>query len=405
MVGMNQMKKKMVVGIVIGAAIGVVGIGLTLWWAITTINSYKEGTNKEYNRLYTQDVAVLNRDVIQGEVITSDMVTTVNVHKRTVPTGALNLSEIPGNVAKFNIPASIPITASMVTKEIVSADVRDQEINTVVMPSDLVTGDYVDIRIMYPSGTDYIVLAQKKVGEISGSTMWLQLTEDERLILNGAMVDSYLNEGTKLYATKYTDPEAQIKLDDETDAKLKGYMLKAIASTFNLSITDTDITNFIKNENGEKTDATTSGTTTANSNTAATVETAEGEATTADTTNGTATSAGVTTSDLKKVEDIFGLLTKYKNFASTLTRTSENYQPNTQIIAMMNSNANVLQEAKDKLSTTARQNIENSLSTYKSQQGDDYSNVVSGAQASIDDQKAQREALLNGSATSSESGV
>ena len=59
MVGMNQMKKKMVVGIVIGAAIGVVGIGLTLWWAITTINSYKEGTNKEYNRLYTQDVAVL----------------------------------------------------------------------------------------------------------------------------------------------------------------------------------------------------------------------------------------------------------------------------------------------------------------------------------------------------------
>lgn len=66
------------------------------------------------------------------------------------------------------------------------------------------------------------------------------------------MVDSYLNEGTKLYATKYTDPEAQIKLDDETDAKLKGYMLKAIASTFNLSITDTDITNFIKNENGEK---------------------------------------------------------------------------------------------------------------------------------------------------------
>lgn len=403
MVGMNQMKKKMIVGIVIGAAIGAVGIGLTLWWSITTVNSYKKGTNREYNRLYTQDVAVLNRDVIQGEVITSDMITTVNVHKRTVPTGALTQSEISGNVAKFNIPASIPITSSMITQEIVSADVRDQEINTVVMPSDLVTGDYVDIRIMYPSGTDYIVLAQKKVGEISGSTMWLQLTEDERLILNGAMVDSYLNEGTKLYATKYTDPQAQIKLDDETESKLKGYMLRAIASTFNLSITDTDINDFIKND--QKTNETTTGTTTSNSTTTATVETAEGEDTTSGTTSGTTSSTGVTSSDLKKVEDIFGLLTKYKNFASTLTRTSENYQPNTQIIAMMNSNANVLQEAKDKLSTTARQNIENSLSTYKSQQGDDYSNVVSGAQASIDEQKAQREALLNGSTTSSEAGV
>lgn len=403
MVGMNQMKKKMIVGIVIGAAIGAVGIGLTLWWSITTVNSYKKGTNREYNRLYTQDVAVLNRDVIQGEVITSDMITTVNVHKRTVPTGALTQSEISGNVAKFNIPASIPITSSMITQEIVSADVRDQEINTIVMPSDLVTGDYVDIRIMYPSGTDYIVLAQKKVGEISGSTMWLQLTEDERLILNGAMVDSYLNEGTKLYATKYTDPQAQVKLDDETESKLKGYMLRAIASTFNLSITDTDINEFIKND--QKTNETTTGTTTSNSTTTATVETAEGEDTTSGTTSGTTSSTGVTSADLKKVEDIFGLLTKYKNFASTLTRTSENYQPNTQIIAMMNSNANVLQEAKDKLSTTARQNIENSLSTYKSQQGDDYSNVVSGAQASIDDQKAQREALLNGSTTSTESGV
>lgn len=357
MVGMNQMKKKLFTGIGIGAGIGVVGIGLTLWWSLATIQSYKDGTNKEYNRLYTQDVAVLNRDVIQGEVITSDMVTTVNVHKRTVPSGALALSEITGNVAKFNIPASIPITTSMITSEIVSADVRDQEINTILMPSDLLTGDYIDIRIMYPNGTDYIVLAQKQVGTISGSTMWLTLTEDERLLLNGAMVDSFLNEGTKLYATKYTDPEAQVKIADETDATLRGYMLDVIAKTFNLEVSKEDM--------------------------AASTPNAEGQ------TNTSAVSANMQT-----VNSIFDLITKYKNYASTLTRTAENYQPNSQIIDMMKTNANVLQDAKNKLSAEARQNIESGLSSYKSQQGDEYQNVVEGAETSIEEQKNERQNLL-----------
>lgn len=357
MVGMNQMKKKLVTGIIIGAAIGVVGIGLTLWWSITTIKSYEAGTNKKYNRLYTQDVAVLNRDVIQGEVITSDMVTTVNVHKRTVPTGALSVSEIAGNVAKFNIPASIPITSSMITSEIVSADVRSQEINTILMPSDLVTGDYVDVRIMYPNGTDYIVLAQKQVGTISGSTMWLTLTEDERLILNGAMVDSYLNEGTKLYATKYTDPEAQIKIADETDDTLRGYMLDVIAKTFNLEVSKEDVNASLSEE-------------------------------------GTTTNTSAISANMQTVNSIFDLITKYKNYASTLTRTTENYQPNSQIITMMKSNANVLQDAKNKLSAEARQNIESALSSYKAQQGDEYQNVVSGAESSIEEQKSERQNLL-----------
>ena len=355
MVGMNQMKKKLVTGIIIGAAIGVVGIGLTLWWSITTINSYKAGTNKEYNRLYTQDVAVLNRDVIQGEVITSDLITTVNVHKRTVPTGALSLSDITGKVAKFNIPASIPLTSSMVTDEIISADVREQEINTILMPSDLVTGDYVDIRIMYPNGTDYIALAQKRVGKISGSTMWLTLTEDERLILNGAIVDSYLNEGSKLYATKYSDPESQVKMADETDATLKGYMLDAISKAFNLEVSQEEINNSITSTNASN----------------------------------TSVSANMST-----VNSIFDLITRYKNYASTLTRTIENYQPNEQIISMMKTNANILEDAKSKLSSEARQNIENSINTYKTNSGDAYQNVIEGAESSIEEQKNERQNLL-----------
>lgn len=372
MIGMSQIKKKTMQGIAIGAGIGVVGIGLTLWWSISTINSYKTGTNKKFNATYNQDVAVLTQDVIQGEVIEESMITTVNVHKKTVPTGALDKSEIAGKVAKYNIAANVPLTDSMVTTEIIDADIRSQEINTVVMPSDLGEGDYVDIRIMYPNGTDYIVLAQKQVDMIEGQTMWLNLAEDERLLLNSAMVDSFLNSGTKLYATKYADSDSQIK----------------VAADIAPETADTD-------DEDEDLD----GTTTTNKSLTAS-------------DNATAIVQGKLTESIKseidaiKSEDtdtavnaIFDLILKYKSFANAVTRTTENYQPNAQVMAMMQSNKNILDEAKEKLSAEARANIENGINNYKSDSGDDYNNVVSGAQESITNQKTLRNELLNPTTT------
>ena len=78
-----------------------------------------------------------------------------------------------------------------------------------------------------------------------------------------------------------------------------------------------------------------------------------------------------------------------------MTRTIENYQPNAQVMSMMQSNQNVLQEAKNKLSAEARANIENGINTYKDNNEEDYNNVISGAEQSISDQQTQREEILN----------
>lgn len=380
MIGMSQIKKKTMQGIAIGAGIGVVGIGLTLWWSISTIKSYETGTNKKFNARYNQDVAVLTQDVIQGEVIEDSMVTTVSVHKKTVPSGALNRSDISGKVAKYNIAANVPLTDSMLTTEIIDADIRSQEINTVVMPSDLDEGNYVDIRIMYPNGTDYIVLAQKQVEKISGQTMWLNLAEDERLLLNSAMVDSFLNSGTKLYATKYADSDSQIK----------------VAADIALENSDTDEDTTSTNTNTSTTTTTTNKSLTASDNATAVVqgqlrETIKSEI------------DSIKTDDTDSaVNAIFNLILKYKSFANAVTRTTENYQPNAQVMAMMQSNKNILEEAKSKLSAEARANIENGINNYKSDSGEDYNNVVSGAQESITNQKTLRNELLNPATTAAE---
>ncbi|MCX8075317.1 MAG: SAF domain-containing protein [Clostridia bacterium] len=339
MIGMGQIRQRTYIGVAIGLVIGAIGIGLTVWWATSTIKTYEEGTNKNYIEKYTKKVAVLNKDVFQGEAITADMIVEKNVNVSTIPTGTVDMSGAIGQVAKYNISANTPITSNMLTSQIMAADVREQEVNTVLMPSDLLESDFVDVRIMYPNGTDYIVLAQKQVDKIVGQTMWIKLTEDERLLLNGAVVDSYLNQGSKVYATKYTDPSSQIKIADSSNETVKGYLNKIITDN----------------------------------------------------------AAVFTSGDQTQIAStVFDLIVKYQSFANSVTRTIENYQPNAQVINMMKSNANIIAEATTRLTIDARTVIENANSTYENNNQEKYGNVVSGAQQSITAQQTQRNNILNG---------
>lgn len=355
MIGMSQIKKKLYTGIAIGAAVGVVGVGLTLWWSMSTIKSYEEGTNASYNEKYTKFVCVLTSDIVQGQTITEDMLNSVRVHQGTVPTGAVtSKSAIAGQVAKFNIAAYTPITDNMLTDKIVGTDVREQEVNTILMPSDLTEGQFVDIRIMFPNGTDYIVLASKQVNKISGQTMWFSLKEDERLILNSAIVDSFLNKGTKLYATIYTDPEAQVKFEDEREKVVRGALaelivkeLPELATIANLDSTSTE---------------------------------------------------GTTVSEAGQnniyVDKVLNFILKYNNMTSSTSKTVTTYQPNDKVIAAMRGNGNISSEAASKLSQEIRTNIENLNEQYEMVNEEKISNVVSGAQAAISDQENQRKELL-----------
>lgn len=342
MIGMSQIKKKTIQGIVIGASVGiVVAVGVSVF-SFFTIKSYKDGTNKNYIKNYTTPVVVLKRNVVQGEIITADMVETVNVNNRTVPTGVVSSGSVVGLSAKYNIAAKVPITGDMVSDEVVAADVRDVEINTVLMPSDLVEGDTVDIRIMYPNGTDYIVLAQKNIDKIYDTTFWMKLSEDEIQLLNSAIVDSFLNSGSKLYALRYTDSDAQVKTSSDIESETKGYLETVIEKDWD-ELKKMDVT--------------------------------------------------------EAATKLYDYIYKYKNFANASTKTTQNYQPNTYVMSAMKSNQYLLKNASTELSrlnAESRSTIESGIKNYKSQNSDDYENVVTGAQQSIIMQQTERENLLEG---------
>lgn len=127
-------------------------------------------------------------------------------------------------IAKLDMNMNTILTLEMLAKsdEAITDDVRRQEYNCIVLPIDLTTGDYIDIRLMLPNGQDYIVVSKKRVEiasvvdefEIetlwtSPDTIWVNLREDEILTMSCAIVDAYKISGAKLYATVYTDPGMQ----------------------------------------------------------------------------------------------------------------------------------------------------------------------------------------------------
>ena len=109
------------------------------------------------------------------------------------------------------------MTANLVVQsnEVVTDDTREQEYNMVVLPVDLMTDDYIDIRLMTPSGQDFIVVSKKEVeipqidGGDSEDTIIVNLREDEILSLSSAIVDAYRINGAKLYVTKYAEAGMQ----------------------------------------------------------------------------------------------------------------------------------------------------------------------------------------------------
>lgn len=119
-------------------------------------------------------------------------------------------------VAKIDMNQNTVLTLDMLSLgSIVTADVRKQEYNAVILPADLTTGDYIDIRVQLPTGQDFIVVSKKMVeipvidGMDSENTIWVNLSEDEILSMSCAIVEAYRINGTKIYATKYTDPGIQ----------------------------------------------------------------------------------------------------------------------------------------------------------------------------------------------------
>jgi len=121
-------------------------------------------------------------------------------------------------LARVNMNANTVITQQLVVQsdEQITDDTRQEEYNVVVLPMDLMTSDYVDIRLMTPNGQNFVVVSKVQVeipenadGTYVADTIKVNLREDEILAMSSAIVEASGIEGAKLYAVKYVDPAMQ----------------------------------------------------------------------------------------------------------------------------------------------------------------------------------------------------
>lgn len=159
----------------------------------------------------------LSTDVEKGALITEAMLTKVYVPKSAAAEDIIELPNLKLNdsyvlYAKTDLKANTVLVNSMVySEENITHDTREAEYSFIELPSKLKQEDYVDIRIQFPTGDDYVILTKKRVKDILGITAWLDVGESEILTMSSAVVDAYLVEGTKIYALPYVDEHMQVK--------------------------------------------------------------------------------------------------------------------------------------------------------------------------------------------------
>lgn len=191
----------------------VLGLGFTSYFLYEKY-SEEEALSTGYAQQllsYGKTLYVATTDIKAGDVLSDKNVEKQNV-VTALPIESYIGAEDIGKKVTSNISTGTPIYKSLVADASVTNGTRLVELSTVTLPlSNVASGVYVDVRIMFPNGEDYIVIPKKRMMNLylEQCLFTLELEEDEILTLSSAIVDTYTVSGTKMYVTTYVAPNVQ----------------------------------------------------------------------------------------------------------------------------------------------------------------------------------------------------
>ncbi len=226
---MNPMQRKANNSFLLGILITLLITGIII--AILIFQVSKLNSELEKEDALKVKVYVVADTIKSGETISEDKLQFIETTLGNVDSGnfvtVLNTQDVEdpatGDVetvytqkAKVDLnPGTVLTNDLLYEDEAITADVRSQEYNVITLTSQLETGDYVDIRLRTADGRDLIVVSHKQVtiptlNDIdTGNSIWIDLTEEETLMMSCAIVESYKMNGAKLYTSKYVEPGIQ----------------------------------------------------------------------------------------------------------------------------------------------------------------------------------------------------
>lgn len=173
--------------------------------------------SKKLETQVSQKGYVLLQEIEAGEKIEDDMLTEVVLtSKKGTSIQAVSKSAIVGNYAKSEFKKGTMLNPQCVYKPMeYSEDMRVKMFDFIDLNPSLNSGNYVDIRITYPNGEDYIIANHKLVLSVAARetddgtkekiSISMKVTEEEILRLTSAYVDTQCYAGARIYAISYLD--------------------------------------------------------------------------------------------------------------------------------------------------------------------------------------------------------
>lgn len=157
-----------------------------------------------------KSVFIALSDIRTGEILTKDKVEEKLVYSSQPTESYISKDEL-GKAVMIDIPQGTHIVKGMLTENLVSSVLREIEYDVIHISPNIVANDYVDIRIFFPNGENYIVMSKKSLKGFQPGTplCYLWVDEEELLRMSAAIVDAALYQGSKLFVTKYIEPNIQ----------------------------------------------------------------------------------------------------------------------------------------------------------------------------------------------------
>jgi hypothetical protein len=178
----------------------------------------QEAVDKYIQEHPTKVVYALAQDKKAGEVLSDTDFAATEINEELVPADAvLEPSFAVGKVMRSDMKQNTILTESLYYEEKdYPDDMRLLEYTVVNLPQKLDVNEFVDLRIMLPTGSDYIVLSKKRVIDLQRPTpenpkniIWFHALEEEILRMTSAIVDASFVDGAILYAVPYVAPDVQ----------------------------------------------------------------------------------------------------------------------------------------------------------------------------------------------------
>lgn len=153
-----------------------------------------------------------NAEIFPGKVIEESDLSTMQLPESLIqPSFILDPASILGKYYRIGVSPGTPLSWDNIMAEPIEDSTREYDIVANILPIGLKEGDYIDFRIVYPLGEDYIVLSHKRVEAINGPTVKVRLNETEIHRYQASLVDYFMQSGRGaiLYMTKYVEPGVQ----------------------------------------------------------------------------------------------------------------------------------------------------------------------------------------------------